>query len=81
VVDFDGADLNLFSTHDAMAIGTAGYTAMLSVLALEHAQVTPDSGDVLVTSAGGGAGAIAIALLSGLGYRVVASTGHLAEFD
>ena len=70
-----------FSTRDAMAIGTAGYTAMLSVLALEHAQVTPESGDVLVTGAGGGAGSIAIALLSGLGYRVVASTGRLEETD
>ncbi|MFG6429576.1 MDR family oxidoreductase [Roseateles sp. LYH14W] len=72
---------DVFSTRDAMAIGTAGYTAMLSVLALEHAQVMPDSGDVLVTGAGGGAGSIAIALLSRLGYRVVASTGRLAETD
>jgi acrylyl-CoA reductase (NADPH) len=70
-----------FSTRDAMAIGTAGYTAMLSVLALEHAGVTPDKGDVLVTGAGGGAGSIAIALLSKLGYRVVASTGRLNEVD
>ena len=70
-----------FSTHDAMGIGTAGYTAMLSVLALEHAGVTPDKGDVLVTGAGGGAGSIAIALLSKLGYRVVASTGRLEEAD
>lgn len=67
------------STHDAMAIGTAGYTAMLSVLALEHAGVTSDKGDVLVTGAGGGAGSIAIVLLSKLGYRVVASTGRLEE--
>jgi len=72
---------DVFTTRDAMAIGTAGYTAMLSVLALEHAQVTPESGDVLVTGAGGGAGSIAIALLSGLGYRVVASTGRLEETD
>lgn len=72
---------DVFSTRDAMAIGTAGYTAMLSVLALEHAQVTPESGDVLVTGAGGGAGSIAVALLSGLGYRVVASTGRLEETD
>lgn len=64
-----------------MAIGTAGYTAMLSVLALEHAGVTPDKDDVLVTGAGGGAGSIAIALLSKLGYRVVASTGRLDETD
>lgn len=72
---------DVLSTRDAMAIGTAGYTAMLSVLALEHAGVTPDRGDVLVTGAGGGAGSIAIALLSGLGYRVVASTGRLEETD
>lgn len=72
---------DVFSTRDAMAIGTAGYTAMLSVRALEHAGVTPDKGDVLVTGAGGGAGSIAIALLSTLGYRVVASTGRLEETD
>ncbi|RUF23384.1 oxidoreductase [Pseudomonas aeruginosa] len=72
---------DVFSTRDAMAIGTAGYTAMLSVLALEHAGVAPDKGEVLVTGAGGGAGSIAIALLSKLGYRVVASTGRLEEAD
>lgn len=72
---------DVFSTRDAMAVGTAGYTAMLSVLALEHAGVTPDKGEVLVTGAGGGAGSIAIALLSKLGYRVVASTGRLEETD
>lgn len=72
---------DVFSTRDAMAIGTAGYTAMLSVLALEHAGVAPDKGDVLVTGAGGGAGSIAIALLSKLGYRVIASTGRLEEMD
>lgn len=54
---------------------------MLSVLALEHAHVKPESGDVLVTGTGGGAGSIAIVLLSKLGYRVVASTGRLAETD
>lgn len=70
-----------FSTQDAMAIGTAGYTAMLSVLALEHGGITPDRGDILVTGANGGAGSIAIALLSGLGYRVVASTGRPEEAD
>jgi acrylyl-CoA reductase (NADPH) len=69
------------STKDAMAIGTAGYTAMLSVLALEHGGLTPQHGDVLVTGANGGVGSIAIALLSGLGYRVVASTGRLEESD
>lgn len=70
-----------FSSRDAMAIGTAGYTAMLSVLALEHGGVSPDHGDILVTGANGGAGSIAIALLSALGYRVVASTGRLEESD
>jgi len=68
-----------FSSQEAMAIGTAGYTAMLSVLALEHGGVSPDQGDILVTGANGGAGSIAIALLSTLGYRVVASTGRLEE--
>jgi len=71
----------VFSTQDAMAIGTAGYTAMLSVLALEHAGLTPDQGDVLVTGASGGAGSIAIAVLSKLGYRVIASTGRMDEAD
>jgi acrylyl-CoA reductase (NADPH) len=70
-----------FSTKDAMAIGTAGYTAMLSVLALEHGGLTPQRGDILVTAANGGVGSIAIAILSGLGYRVVASTGRLDEGD
>lgn len=69
------------STRHAMAIGTAGYTAMLSVLALEHGGVTPDRGDVLVTGSSGGVGSISIALLSRLGYRVVASTGRLQERD
>ncbi|CAE6786730.1 Acrylyl-CoA reductase AcuI [Paraburkholderia nemoris] len=72
---------DVFSTRDAMAIGTAGYTAMLSVLALEHGGLTPPRGDILVTGANGGVGSIAIALLSGLGYRVVASTGRLDEGD
>lgn len=71
----------VFSTKDAMAIGTAGYTAMLAVLALEHGGVTSAQGDILVTGANGGAGSIAIALLSKLGYRVVASTGRPAEAD
>jgi len=70
---------DVFSTRDAMAIGTAGYTAMLAVLALEHAGLTPDKGEVLVTGAGGGSGSVAIALLSKLGYRVVASTGRAEE--
>ncbi|WP_332771159.1 acrylyl-CoA reductase (NADPH) [Phenylobacterium sp.] len=67
------------STRHAMAIGTAGYTAMLSVLALEHGGVTPDKGDILVTGAAGGVGSVAIALLSRLGYRVIASTGRPQE--
>ena len=70
-----------FSNREAMAIGTAGYTAMLCVLALEHGGLTPERGDILVTGANGGVGSIAIALLSGLGYRVLASTGRAAEAD
>ncbi len=70
-----------FSTRDAMAIGTAGYTSMLCVLALEHAGLTPDRGDILVTGASGGVGSVAIALLSGLGYRVLAATGRPEEAD
>lgn len=70
-----------FSTRDAMAIGTAGYTAMLSVMALEHGGIDPSRGDILVTGANGGVGSIAIAILSGLGYRVVASTGRPDEAD
>jgi len=66
------------STAQAMAIGTAGYTAMLCVLALEQHGVTPDKGEVLVTGAAGGVGSVAIALLSKLGYRVVASSRRMA---
>jgi acrylyl-CoA reductase (NADPH) len=62
-----------------MAIGTAGYTAMLCVLALEKEGVTPQSGDILVTGATGGVGSYAVSLLAGLGYRVVASTGKQSE--
>src|SRR6476619_3979867 len=62
------------STVQAMAIGTAGYTAMLCVLALEKEGITPDKGDVLVTGAAGGVGSVAIALLDKLGCRVVASS-------
>ena len=69
------------STHDAMAIGTAGYTAMLSVLALEDAGVTPDRGPVIVTGAAGGVGSVAVALLARLGYQVIASTGRPQEAD
>lgn len=70
-----------FTTRQAMGIGTAGYTAMLSVLALERAGVKPGDGEVLVTGASGGVGSVAIAILSRLGYRVVASTGKTAEAD
>jgi acrylyl-CoA reductase (NADPH) len=69
------------STRQAMAIGTAGYTAMLCVMALEAQGVAPGDGEVLVTGAAGGVGSVAIALLSGLGYRVIASTGRAAEAD
>jgi len=65
-----------FSTMEAMAIGTAGYTAMLCVLALERHRVARAAGEVLVTGAAGGVGSVAVALLSTLGYRVVASTGR-----
>jgi acrylyl-CoA reductase (NADPH) len=70
-----------FTPRQAMAIGTAGYTAMLCVMALQKHGVTPDKGDILVTGAGGGVGSVAIALLAKLGYRVVASTGRLQEAD
>jgi acrylyl-CoA reductase (NADPH) len=69
------------STRDAMAIGTAGFTSMLSVLALEHGGVFPEHGEIIVTGASGGVGSIAIAVLSKLGYRVVASTGKVSEAD
>lgn len=64
------------SERDAMAIGTAGYTAMLCVLALERHGLTPDQGEVLVTGANGGVGSFAIGILAAKGYRVVASTGR-----
>ncbi len=68
-----------FTTRQAMAIGTAGYTAMLCVLALEKNGVTPGDGEVLVTGATGGVGSVAVALLSKLGYAVVAATGKADE--
>jgi acrylyl-CoA reductase (NADPH) len=68
-----------FSTHDAMAIGTAGYTAMLAVMALERAGIGPGRGPVIVTCAAGGVGSTAVALLARLGYQVTASTGRLEE--
>jgi acrylyl-CoA reductase (NADPH) len=67
------------SPAEAMAIGTAGYTAMLSVLALERHGLTPDRGPAIVTGAAGGVGSVAIALLSKLGWRVIASTGRAEE--
>ena len=70
-----------FSPRDAMAIGTAGYTSMLCVMALEAQGVTPDKGDILVTGAVGGVGSVAVSLLAGLGYSVVASTGRPEEAD
>jgi acrylyl-CoA reductase (NADPH) len=68
-----------FSARQAMAIGTAGYTAMLCVLALEDHGIKPDAGEVLVTGATGGVGSVAVALLGKLGYNVVAATGKLSE--
>lgn len=70
-----------FTPQQAMAIGTAGYTAMLCVLALERHGVTPDKGEIVVTGAGGGVGSVAIALLSKLGYAVVGVTGRPEERD
>ncbi len=69
------------SSVDAMAIGTAGYTAMLCVIALERHGIAPDRGSIVVTGAAGGVGSVAIALLKGLGYRVMAVTGRAAEAD
>lgn len=70
-----------FTPRQAMAIGTAGYTAMLCVLALEKHGVAPAAGEVLVTGATGGVGSVAIALLARLGFKVVASTGKASEAD
>jgi acrylyl-CoA reductase (NADPH) len=70
-----------FTSRQAMAIGTAGYTAMLCVLALERHGVKPGDGEVLVTGATGGVGSVAVALLAKLGHRVVAATGKAAEAD
>jgi len=69
------------TSRQAMAIGTAGYTAMLCVMALEGHGIQPESGDILVTGANGGVGSVAVALLSKLGYRVVASTGRPEAAD
>ncbi len=70
-----------FTARQAMAIGTAGYTAMLAVMALAKHGVTPDQGEILVTGAAGGVGSVAITLLAARGYKVVASTGRLHEGD
>jgi acrylyl-CoA reductase (NADPH) len=70
-----------FRARDAMAIGTAGYTAALAVLALQDHGVSPGQGEILVTGATGGVGSIAVALLASLGYAVVGSTGKAAEFE
>ncbi|RLP27792.1 MDR family oxidoreductase [Mesorhizobium sp. YM1C-6-2] len=69
------------SARDAMAVGTAGYTAMLCVMALERHGISPARGPVIVTGAAGGVGSVAIAILSRLGYTVIASTGRPAEAD
>lgn len=69
------------STRDAMAVGTAGFTAMLAVLALEKHGLTPKDGPIVVTGAAGGVGSVATAVLAKLGYHVIASTGRTAEAD
>lgn len=71
----------VFTPQQAMAIGTAGYTAMLCVMALERHGVTPDQGEILVTGAAGGVGSVAVAILSKLGYTVVGVTGRPEERD
>jgi len=70
-----------FSPRQAMAIGTAGYTAMLCVIALEKNGITPDKGEILVTGANGGVGSFSIAILAKLGYKVVASTGRVEQAE
>lgn len=70
-----------FTLQQAMAIGTAGFTAMLSVMVLERYGIAPERGEILVTGAAGGVGSIAIALLSKLGYQVAAMTGRVEETD
>ncbi|MEL6377766.1 MAG: MDR family oxidoreductase [Pseudomonadota bacterium] len=70
-----------FTTRQAMAIGTAGYTAMLCALRIEKLGIVPTGGPVLVTGASGGVGSIAISILSKLGYEVVAATGRMHEAD
>ncbi len=70
-----------FTPRQSMAIGTAGYTAMLCIIALERHGVSPGSGEILVTGAAGGVGSVAVAVLAKLGFRVAAVTGRLAEAD
>ena len=70
-----------FTARQAMAIGTAGYTAMLCVMALQRHGVTPGGGEILVTGAAGGVGSVAVAVLSKLGFRVAAVTGRPAEAE
>jgi acrylyl-CoA reductase (NADPH) len=70
-----------FTARQAMAIGTAGYTAMLCIIAIERHGVTPESGEILVTGAAGGVGSVAVAVLAKLGFRVAAVTGRPAEAD
>jgi acrylyl-CoA reductase (NADPH) len=69
------------TARQAMAVGTAGYTAMLCVMALERHGITPGDGEILVTGAAGGVGSVAVALLSRLGFRVAAMTGRPAQSD
>src|SRR5690606_10712764 len=69
------------TAQEAMAVGTAGYTAMLCVMALERHGISPDRGPVVVTGAAGGVGSVAVAVLSKLGYQVIASTGRTSETD
>ena len=69
------------SGREAMAIGTAGYTAMLAIIALERQGITPTRGPVIVTGAAGGLGSVAVAILAKLGYEVIASTGRPQESD
>jgi acrylyl-CoA reductase (NADPH) len=69
------------SAREAMAIGTAGYTAMLAVMALERHGVAPQQGPVIVTGSAGGVGSVAVALLAQRGFKVIASTGRLSEAD
>lgn len=72
---------NAYTTCQAMAIATAGFTAALAVMALRRHGAKPEEGEILVTGAAGGVGSIAVALLAGLGYRVIASTGRTQEAE